>query len=55
LSETDEIDRPFVILIFSSLLLVGMVVGSVALLYTIGETKLPSTLTLAIGGHMKRD
>ena len=43
------------IIVFSSLLLVGMVMGSVMLLYTVGETKLPSTLTLAIGGNMKRD
>lgn len=46
---------PFVIIVFSSLLLMFMLVGSVALLFSVGDTKLPSTLTLAVGGHMKRD
>lgn len=54
-SRSDAFDSPFVILVFSSVLLVGMLMGSIALLYTVGETELPSTLTLAIGGHMKRD
>lgn len=46
---------PFVILVFSTVLLLGLLVGSVALLMTVGDTKLPSTLTLAVGGHVKRD
>jgi hypothetical protein len=45
---------PFVILIFSTVMLVILVVGSIALLTTVGETKLPSTLTLAVG-PTKRD
>ncbi|CAD6564764.1 MAG: hypothetical protein TREMPRED_000268 [Tremellales sp. Tagirdzhanova-0007] len=53
--QKEDYTVPFVILIFSSVLLLAMLYGSVALLYTVGETKLPSTLTLAIGGHMKRD
>lgn len=48
------ISSPFVILIFSTVMLVILVVGSIALLTTVGETKLPSTLTLAVG-PTKRD
>jgi hypothetical protein len=47
-------NRPFVILIFSTVLIIGLVVGSIMLLTTVGETKLPSTLTLAVGPS-KRD
>jgi hypothetical protein len=50
----DPIFSPFVILIFSTVMLVILVVGSIALLTTVGETKLPSTLTLAVG-PTKRD
>jgi hypothetical protein len=50
-----RVPSPFVIIVFSSLLLMFMLVGSVALLFSVGDTKLPSTLTLAVGGHMKRD
>lgn len=46
--------RPFVILVFSTVFLVGILVGSVMLLFSVGETKLPSTLTLAVGPS-KRD
>lgn len=45
---------PFIIIVFSTLLLMSLVVGSIALLMTVGDTKLPSTLTLAVG-HAKRD
>ncbi|WWC61880.1 uncharacterized protein I303_104465 [Kwoniella dejecticola CBS 10117] len=54
--QKDDYSTPFIILIFSSVLLVAVAVGSIGLLYTVGETKLPSTLTLAVGGGaMKRD
>lgn len=45
---------PFVILILSTLFLVGTLGGSIALLWSVGETSLPSTLNLAIG-NPKRD
>ena len=47
--------RPFVLLVFMTVLLMALVGGSIMLLSSVGETKLPSTLTLAIGGSMKRD
>ena len=47
--------RPFAIIVFSTLFLMIMAGGSVMLLMTIGDTKLPSTLNLAIGTNMKRD
>ncbi|WWC94193.1 hypothetical protein V866_001033 [Kwoniella sp. B9012] len=54
--QKDDYSIPFIILIFSTVLLVVVAVGSIGLLYTVGETKLPSTLTLAVGGGaMKRD
>ncbi|WVF71471.1 hypothetical protein IAT40_006276 [Kwoniella sp. CBS 6097] len=53
--QKDDYSTPFIILVFSSVLLVALVVGSIALLSSIGDTKLPSTLTLAIGGTMKHD
>ena len=46
--------RPFVILIITTLFLLATLGGSVALLYSVGDTKLPSTLNLAIG-NPKRD
>lgn len=46
---------PIVLLGGTSLLLVIVAVGSVALLAGVGETKLPSTLTLSIGGGHRRD
>ncbi|WRT66373.1 uncharacterized protein IL334_003328 [Kwoniella shivajii] len=54
--QKDDYSIPFIILIFSTLLLIAIAGGSIGLLYTVGETKLPSTLTLAVGGGaMKRD
>ncbi|WVN88241.1 uncharacterized protein L203_103442 [Cryptococcus depauperatus CBS 7841] len=53
--QKDDYSMPFILLVFSTLLLLGIAGGSIALLYTIGETKLPSTLTLAVGGVMKHD
>ncbi|WWC89317.1 uncharacterized protein L201_004238 [Kwoniella dendrophila CBS 6074] len=54
--QKDDYSVPFIILIFSTLLLIAVAMGSIGLLYTVGETKLPSTLTLAVGGGaMKRD
>ncbi|KAL7419858.1 hypothetical protein Q5752_005774 [Cryptotrichosporon argae] len=46
---------PFVLIIFTTVLLAVLVGGSVALLTSVGDTKLPSTLTLAVGVHLKRD
>lgn len=46
--------RPFVILILTALLFLGLLGGSISLLYSVGETKLPSTLNLAVGPS-KRD
>lgn len=51
----DQVHRPFMLIAFSSLFLIVLVVGSIALLSSIGNTKLPSTLTLAVGGQSKRD
>ncbi|ODO08815.1 hypothetical protein L198_00548 [Cryptococcus wingfieldii CBS 7118] len=51
--QKDDYSTSFIILIFSTLLLLGLAGGSIALLYTIGETKLPSTLTLAVGGSKR--
>lgn len=49
-------DSPFVIIVFSTVLLLGLVLGSISLLMTVGDTKLPSTLNLAVSsGHAKRD
>lgn len=53
--ETMLTNRPFAIIVFSTLFLMIMAGGSVMLLMTIGDTKLPSTLNLAIGTNMKRD
>ncbi|WVQ99413.1 hypothetical protein IAU59_006546 [Kwoniella sp. CBS 9459] len=53
--QKDDYSTPFIIIVFSSVLLIAIVVGSIALLASIGDTKLPSTLTLAIGGTMKHD
>ncbi|KAK4684464.1 hypothetical protein P7C73_g5717, partial [Tremellales sp. Uapishka_1] len=53
--QKDDYTVPFVILVASSLLLMGILIGSIGLLYSVGETRLPSTLTLAIGGGAKRD
>jgi hypothetical protein len=55
LFRTKLICRPFAIIVFSTLFLMIMAGGSVMLLMTIGDTKLPSTLNLAIGTNMKRD
>lgn len=54
-SVSELTDRPFAIIVFSTLFLMIMAGGSVMLLMTIGDTKLPSTLNLAIGTNMKRD
>ncbi|WVQ72592.1 hypothetical protein IAR50_002150 [Cryptococcus sp. DSM 104548] len=51
--QKDDYSTSFIILVFSTLLLLGLAGGSIALLYTIGETKLPSTLTLAVGGSRR--
>ncbi|OCF36837.1 hypothetical protein I316_01433 [Kwoniella heveanensis BCC8398] len=53
--QKDDYSTPFIVLVFSTVLLTALVVGSIALLSSIGDTKLPSTLTLAIGGTMKHD
>jgi hypothetical protein len=43
------------IILFSSLFLIVLVIGSIMLLSSVGDSKLPSTLTLAVGGPAKRD
>jgi hypothetical protein len=43
------------VIFFTSLFLILIVIGSIALLSSVGDTKLPSTLTLAVGGPAKRD
>ncbi|WVR07049.1 hypothetical protein IAU60_004088 [Kwoniella sp. DSM 27419] len=53
--QKDDCSTPFIIIVFSTVLLVVLAGGSIALLSSIGDTKLPSTLTLAIGGSMKHD
>ena len=53
-NRTDR-DRPFAIIVFSTVFLLFTAGGAVMLLMTIGDTKLPSTLNLAIGNNMKRD
>lgn len=45
----------FVILVFSVVMLVGMVVGSIILLMSVGDTPLPSTLSLSMSSGSKRD
>ena len=52
--QKEDYSIPFVIIILSSVGLVATLAGSVALLWSVGETKLPSTLNLAVGGP-KRD
>src|SRR5258708_2766027 len=48
--------RPFAILAGSTIFLILVVISSISLLYSIGETTLPSTLTVTSGGgHLKRD
>lgn len=54
-SLTDPCPSSFAIIVFSTLFLLITAGGSVMLLMTIGDTKLPSTLNLAIGTNMKRD
>ncbi|ORX36615.1 hypothetical protein BD324DRAFT_642285 [Kockovaella imperatae] len=53
--QKNDYSTPFILIVFSTLLLSILAIGSVALLYTVGETKLPSTLNLAVGGSIKRD
>lgn len=47
-------DRPFVLLAGTTIGLLIVIVGSIGLLYKVGEAALPSTLTGSVGG-MKRD
>ena len=47
--------RPFVLLAGTTIGLLIVIFGSIGLLYTVGETALPSTLTGNVGGGLKRD
>ena len=47
--------RPFVLLAGTTIGLLIIIIGSVGLLYKVGETELPSTLTGTVGGGLKRD
>lgn len=47
--------RPFVLLAGTTIVLLLLVVGSIALLYAVGSTALPSTLTGAVAGGAKRE
>ena len=47
--------RPFVLLVGTSLALLIFFAGSIGLLYKVGESALPSTLTTSAGGPPKRD
>ena len=47
-------DRPFVLLAGTTIGLLIIIVGSIGLLYKVGENALPSTLTGSVGG-LKRD
>lgn len=45
---------PFVLLAGTTIGLLAVIVGSIGLLYKVGEASLPSTLTGSVGG-LKRD
>lgn len=47
--------RPFVLLAGTTVGLLIVIIGSVGLLYKVGETALPSTLSGGVGGGLKRD
>ena len=47
--------RPFVLLAGTTIGLLIVIISSVGLLYKVGETELPSTLTGTVGGGLKRD
>ncbi|OXG24647.1 hypothetical protein C366_00176 [Cryptococcus neoformans Tu401-1] len=53
--QKEDYSTSFIILIFSTVLLLALAGGSIALLSTIGETKLPSTLNLAVSGGVKHN
>jgi len=52
--ERKDVSGPFVLLAGTTIGLLIVIVGSIGLLYKVGETALPSTLTGGIGG-LKRD
>ena len=49
-----DFDRPFVLLAGTTVGLLIIIVGSIGLLYKVGEAALPSTLTGNVGG-LRRD
>ncbi|WVO22210.1 uncharacterized protein IAS62_003540 [Cryptococcus decagattii] len=53
--QKEDYSTSFIILVFSTVLLLALTGGSIALLSTIGETKLPSTLNLAVSGGIKHN
>jgi len=52
--ERKDVSGPFVLLAGTTIGLLIVIVGSIGLLYKVGETALPSTLTGNVGG-LKRD
>ncbi|WVQ80650.1 hypothetical protein IAT38_002755 [Cryptococcus sp. DSM 104549] len=53
--QKDDYSTSFIIIVFSALLLGSVTIGGITLLASIGDTKLPSTLTLAVGSASKHD
>lgn len=47
--------RPFILLVFTVIFLLLLIVGSIALLYTVGNVPLPSVLAGGTVGPIKRD
>ncbi|KAF9507339.1 hypothetical protein BS47DRAFT_1488887 [Hydnum rufescens UP504] len=54
--ERMDVSMPFILLAGSTIFLIAIGIGSIQLLYSIGDATLPSTLTsTSAGGHLKRD
>ncbi|KAF9653968.1 hypothetical protein BDM02DRAFT_3107153 [Thelephora ganbajun] len=53
--ERKDVSGPFVLLAGTTVGLLIVIIGSIGLLYKVGESALPSTLTGSIGGGLKRD
>ncbi|KAF8326627.1 uncharacterized protein EI90DRAFT_2929991 [Cantharellus anzutake] len=54
--ERKDISVPFILLAGTTIFLIAIAIGSVSLLYAVGEVPLPNTLTVTTtGGHLKRE
>jgi len=53
--ERKDVSGPFVLLAGTTIGLLIVIFGSIGLLYTVGETALPSTLAGSVGGGLRRD